>query len=101
MDYYVKVSNLSEDELLVEIERINKMLFKANNSSTRSQLQDMLRTAEAAYQEAMFIRRVKNEDTVIEIGSIESSVKEPDYTKKELLDVIVTGYTKGLRNESN
>jgi len=97
MDYYDKYSSMNEEKLLDEIEELNKRLFKIRgNSPIRSQLLDMIHTAENFYREFQSTRRVKLENTVINIGEIESSVNTPEYSSIEVLNILVTGYTKGL-----
>jgi len=99
-DYYSYVNELSEEKVLAEIEKLNKRLFKTKPGNPMyNQLMDMLRTAESAYQDILFKNRVKSEDIVMDIGEMESTVTEPDYSKDELLDVIVTSYTKDLREK--
>jgi hypothetical protein len=96
-DYYAYVNELEEEKVVAEIEKLNKKLFRLNTSSPMySQLLDMLSTAESAYQDIQYKRRIKSEDSVINIGEIESVVTEPDYNKAELLDAIVTSYTKNF-----
>jgi len=96
-DYYAYVNELEEEKVVAEIEKLNKKLFRLNPSSPmHGQLMDMLYTAESAYQDIQYKRRIKSEDSVITIGEIESVVSQPDYNKEELLDAIVTSYTKNL-----
>lgn len=92
---------MDEDALLDEIEMLNKKLFKIrSNQSIRQQILDMLRTAEGFYKEAQMKKRLSKGDEIIEIGSIQSTVSEPEYTNEELLNIIVTEYTQGISNES-
>jgi len=96
MDFYIKYSEMSEDELLTEIEMLNKKLFKYKGGpEIRNQLLNMIQTAESFYREQMMMKRIKKEDTVLEIGTIESSVTEEMYSDKELLEFLVTSYYKG------
>lgn len=98
-DYYNYVNELSEEKVLAEIEKINRKLFKIKPGNPMfNQLSDMLNMAESAYQDILYKSRIKSEDTVMDIGEMESTVTEQDYTKDELLDVIVTSYTKDLRD---
>lgn len=100
-DYYDYVNTLKEDKLNAEIEKITKQLFKMNPGSPMfGQLHDMLEMAQAAYQDLMYINRYKDQkDQVLEIGTTESTVKTPEYDRAELLNVIVTEYTKDLRDK--
>jgi hypothetical protein len=96
-DYYAYVNELEEEKVVAEIEKLNRKLFAINPTSPmHGQILDMLNTAESAYQDIQYKRRIKSEDSVINIGEIESVVTEPDYNKAELLDAIVTSYTKNL-----
>lgn len=96
-DYYSKVYSLSEDKLVAEIERLNKQLFKINQTSpVYNQILDMLSTAQMAYDELSFSKRVKAEESkIIEIGTIEEEVIIPNYNADALLDAIVQQYRKG------
>ena len=98
-DYYVHVNELPEDKLLEEIEKVNKKLFKAKSGPIQDQLMEMLKICQSAYQDIQYKRIIKSEDTVMEIGEMESTEETPDYTKKELLDIMVTSYTKDLKDK--
>lgn len=96
MDYYVKLTGMSESELDAEIKKLNDMLFKMNPASPMfEQVRDMLAQATAQYGENIFLERSKNKlkDEALEIGSISSDVIEPDYSSEELLLAVVTSYT--------
>ena len=95
-DYYIHVNELEEDKLLEEIEKVNKKLFKARPGPIQDQLMEMLRVCQSAYQDIQYKRNIKSEDSVMEIGEMESTEEMPDYSKKELLDIMVTSYTKDL-----
>lgn len=99
-DYYAKVYDLPEDKLVAEIERLNKQLFKINATSPiYDQLVEMINIAYAAYDELSFKKRVKQEDKIIEIGTVESETIIPDYNKEMLLNVVVQQYRKGVNGE--
>lgn len=93
-DYYGHIANMSEDHLVKEVERLNNQLMKLNPQSPLfNQVLDMSRIAETALREHYERERFKNQkDSVIEIGKMESKTFYPDYTKEELLDVVVTSY---------
>lgn len=92
-DYYGHLQGLSEDKLHDEIRKLYDRLFKTSQTSAvYQQLLSMLDMAEQAVQEHMYKRRVKTEDTVIEIGQIESKVNHIDYSKTELLNIMVNEY---------
>lgn len=94
-DYYNHVYSLSEEKLSDEIEGLNKKLMRISASSPMfNQLMDMLETAQMAYGEIQMKRRVKVEDTVLDIGTIESTEHTPDYSTDDILTVLVQGYTK-------
>jgi hypothetical protein len=101
-DYYQKTQNLAQDKLHEEIKRINDQLAKTNQSSPMfNQLLNMLETAQGALDEKMAIERSKNQkDSAINIGSVESTVIEPDYDRDEILDAVVTAYTKNLKDNT-
>lgn len=102
MDYYIKYASMNEDELLDEIEMLNKKIFKIRTNHTiRSQMLDMLHTAEGFYKEAQLKKRVSKDDEIIEIGSITSDVIELEYSSQELLNILVTEYTQGITDESS
>lgn len=94
-DYYSYVYGLSEDKLFEEIEKLNKKMFKMDShSAIFNQLLDMRSTAMAAYDEILMKKRIKKEDTVIDIGTIESEEYTPDYTEDDIVDILVQGYMK-------
>ena len=96
MDYYYKVTNMTEEQLVKEIEALNKRLFKMPNvTAMQQQMMQMLETAQMAYNDLQMVKRVKKEDTVLEIGTVDSEVIEPDYSNEELVNILVTGYTQG------
>lgn len=94
-DYYNHVMSLSEDKLVLEIDKLTKRLLATSPTSpVASQLQGMLDMANQAYQDSLFASRVKKEDTVIDIGEMESVDYIPEeYSKDELIIEIVRGYT--------
>jgi hypothetical protein len=92
MDYYLKYVNMDEEKLLDEIEMLNKKMFKVSSGPIRQQLLQMAQAAEAQYKEIQMKRRIKKEDTVLEIGNIESVETNTDYTKEELVNVTVQAY---------
>ena len=101
-DYYDKTHSLSQDKLHQEIRRINDQLAKTKQSSpVFDQLLNMLETAQGALDEKMAVERAKNQkDSAINIGSIESTVIEPDYDRDEILDAVVTAYTKNPKDHT-
>lgn len=101
MDYYEKVHNMKEDKLHEEVKKINDQLFKTSTSSPiYNQLLSMLDTAQSALDEKMLISRIKEQkDTVVNIGEIESTVIEPDYSREEILNAVVTAYTQNTKDK--
>lgn len=94
-DYYNHVQTLTEEQLYDEIDNLNKKLIKLNSASPMfAQLLDMRDMATSALHEASVKRRVKIEDTVLEIGTVESTEQTPDYSTDDLLTAIVYGYVK-------
>jgi len=103
-DYYDQVNAMSEDKIIQEIERLTKALYKMDpGSSIYDQVQDMLLVAQEAQQDKMYLRRYKDTpaDQALEIGTISGEVTEIDYSKEELLNIMVTGYTKEFRDNSD
>lgn len=103
MDNWEKYQAMSPDKLMNEMERINKMMFKINpDHPMYSQLEVLRNSAESAYRDKIAIAQLeahKGElNQALEIGNIESSVNSIDYNK-EILDVLVTSYTRNLRNK--
>jgi hypothetical protein len=97
LSYYDKVRLMKDETIMKEIDNLTKKINRsAPGSQIYEQLVDMYHTANEEYQERLMTRDINREDTVLEIGSIESKVHTPDYNKKELLDVMVTQYTQGL-----
>jgi hypothetical protein len=47
-----------------------------------------------AYQEKQIKKRIKVEDTVLDIGYVDSEVIETNYSSEEMLNIIVQSYTK-------
>lgn len=97
-DYYSHVNSLDEDKLILEIEKLTKRMLKTSaGSPIFAQLQSYLEMANSAYQDRIWTQRIKNENTVMDIGEIESTVTEPDYTKQELVSDIVKTYIESPR----
>jgi hypothetical protein len=94
MDHFAYIHSLTEDKLLLEIEKMNKKLFKLNPASPMyDQLYGMIETAQLALAEMQYTRRFKDaEDKIIEIGTVEEHVSMPDYSKEELLLALVDQY---------
>jgi hypothetical protein len=93
-DYFSKVYNLSEKELVDEIEKVNKRLLACEpGSGVYYQLLDMLDTVNQAYSEMVIIAMNKNaKDEVIEIGTIDKEEIEPDYTSQEITVEVARHY---------
>lgn len=90
---------MKENELLSEIETLTK---KISSLTPGTQIYEMMvehyNTAQEAYQEQMMIKSYSNmKDQVINIGEMEETVHTPDYSKKELLDAVVTEYISNPR----
>jgi uncharacterized protein (DUF2252 family) len=99
-DYYTHVQSLSEGDLVTEIEKLTKRMIATSPSSPIfSQLESYLAMARDAYNDILYTQRIKNESTVMEIGEIESIESTPDYSKEELLNIMVTSYYKSTPNK--
>ena len=82
-DNWEKYQQLNEDALLDEIQKINKRLFKLKPGSTMyDQVRGMVELAQMAYRDKIEITNLKsdNSPSVMEIGNIEGSYNEIDYT---------------------
>ena len=107
MNYHLEVMEFDESKVLTEIEKITDLLMKTNpESGMYQQMQSMLRALQERQDELQFLSRTKIEDKIIEIGTVEEHIHMPDYSKKELLDVVVTQYadldpTQGENNGRN
>lgn len=101
LEYYDRVHQLSDEKLMDEIEGLNKKIAKMKNPNAAiyEQLVQMLEIAQSAYQESMLRRRVKTEDTVLNIGDIQGEVYQPDYSDEKLLEVLVQGYVGTHKKE--
>jgi hypothetical protein len=96
IDYYDKVQAMNEEQLMTELDSLDKKLFKLNpGSAMYDQLLTMRETVDFAIREQMMKRRVKTEDTVLDIGTIESTIDEPEYNKSDIVSILVHNYTKG------
>ena len=84
---------MSEDELLTEIEQLNKRMFKMKAGPMQQQMLQMVNEATQAYAEKQMIKRLKKDDEVLEIGTIQSETIEANYDETELLNIIVQSYT--------
>jgi len=87
-DYFFKVQQMNEDELLTEMQKLNTKLysFTAENQ-IRLQIEGMLNLVNTEHQARMAHARMKADKTpdVIDIGEIEEVVVTPDYSKTELI----------------
>ena len=101
MDQFFKYLEMKEDVLLDEIEAINKRMFKMKNNTMREQMMQVLQQAEQAYAEQQMRKRVKTENTVMDIGVIESEVINTKYDSAELLNIMVDSYTSENKNEKH
>lgn len=97
-DYFAHVNELSEDKLVEELENLNKRLMKIDfQSPIYAQLLDMIDMAESAYNDILYSKRIKNENSVIDIGEIESIETKPDYDREDVLTALVHEYTKDFK----
>ena len=94
MEHIFKYLDMKEDALLDEIESLNKRLFKMSSGPMRDQMMMVIDQAQMAYQEKQIKKRIKVEDTVLDIGYVDSEVIETNYSSEEMLNIIVQSYTK-------
>ena len=59
-------------------------------------MKNYLDLANSVYNDRQVARRVKTEDSVLDIGEMESVQYTPDYSKKEILEELVKTYTEGI-----
>ena len=102
MDNWEKYQSLNEDALLDEIQKINKRLFKLKPGSVMfNQVKGMLEMAELAYRDKLAIVKLKSDTSprMMEIGNVEGSYEQIDYSPEALLNLTVDSYTKTLRGK--
>jgi len=102
MDNWEKYQSLNEDALLDEIQKINKRLFKVKPGTVMyNQIKGMLDMAEMAYRDKIAIVNLKSDTSpsMMEIGNIDGSYEEVDYSPEALLNLTVESYTKTLRGK--
>lgn len=100
-DYYSEVNAMTEEKLGDEIQRLTKALFKMSPESPMfQQVQSMLDMAQEAQLDKMYLRKYKDKpaDQALEIGTINSEVKELEYDDQQMLNALVSEYTKELRD---
>ena len=96
-EYYDYVHGLPESKLVLELEKLNKRLFKTSQTSpVFQQLMNMIDMANSAYSDKQYAVRVRKEDAVINIGEISGEDYTPDYTKEEIVNALIEVYTKKL-----
>ncbi|MBM38678.1 MAG: hypothetical protein CMO97_06355 [Woeseia sp.] len=103
MDNWEQYQKLNEDALIEEIQKINKRLFKIKPGNPMfNQLKNMLQMAEMAYSDKLATTRLKDDKSpsVLEIGNVESTYNEVDYSPEALLNLTVESYTKTLRGKT-
>ena len=103
MDNWEQYQKLNEDALIDEIQKINKRLFKIKPGNPMfNQLKNMLQMAEMAYSDKLATTRLKDDKTpsVLEIGNVDSTYNEVDYSPEALLNLTVESYTKTLRGKT-
>ena len=102
MDNFDRYQKLNEDDLIDEIQKLNKRLFKIKPSNPMfNQLKNLIQMAEMAYKDKIAISRMKDDKSpsIIEIGNIEGTYNEVDYSPEALLNLTVDSYTKTLRGK--
>ena len=95
-DYFFKVQQMDEDELLTEMQKLNTKLYSfTSETGLRLQIENMINLVTQEHQQRMFSRRMAQDKTpdIIEIGEIEEVVETPDYSKTELITHFTNFYT--------
>ena len=85
-DYFFKVQQMSEDDLLTELQKLNTKLYSfTSETGLRLQIEGMIDLVNQEHQARMAQRRMAQDKTpdIIEIGEIEEVVETPDYSKTE------------------
>ena len=102
MDNFDRYQKLNEDDLIDEIQKLNKRLFKIKPSNPMfNQLKNLIQMAEMGYKDKIAISRMKDDKSpsIMEIGNIEGTYNEVDYSPEALLNLTVDSYTKTLRGK--
>ncbi len=95
-DYFFKVQQMDEDELLTEMQKLNTKLYSfTSETGLRLQIENMIDLVNQEHQQRMATRRMAQDKTpdIIEIGEIEEVVETPDYSKTELITHFTNFYT--------
>ena len=95
-DYFFKVQQMDEDELLTEKQKLNTKLYSfTSETGLRIQIENMINLVTQEHQQRMAVRRMAQDKTpdIIEIGEIEEVVTTPDYSKTELITHFSNFYT--------
>jgi hypothetical protein len=95
-DYFFKVQQMDEDELLTEMQKLNTKLYSfTSETGLRLQIENMISLVTQEHQQRMASRRMAQDKTpdIIEIGEIEEVVETPDYSKTELITHFTNFYT--------
>jgi len=102
MDNWEKYQSLNEDALLDEIQKISKRLFKIKPGTVMyNQIKGMLDMAEMTYRDKIAIVNLKSDTSpsMMEIGNVDGSYEQVDYSPEALLNLTVESYTKTLRGK--
>jgi len=95
-DYFFKVQQMNEDELLTELQKLNTKLYSfTSETGLRLQIENMINLVAEEHLQRMSARREAADKTpdIIEIGTIEEVVETPDYSKTELITHFSNFYT--------
>ncbi len=96
LDYYTKVSSMTDDKIITEIQNLQKKLYKIHPESPMySQMLELISIAQNVHEERLFKQRFSNvKDEVVDIGEIEEVVYTPNYDADDLLRAVVELYRK-------
>ena len=101
-DYYDHVTGLKEDKLMDEIKKITKRMVRVPAGTPMfGQLSGMLDMAQSALSDHYAFQRLKadkNQNTVMDIGEMESTVTHPEYDDTVMLDIMVQSYMPKDKN---
>lgn len=104
IDNYSKYQAMGIEDLIEEVEKLDKQLWKLQpNSTIYNQVLDWRHMADQTLSEKYQIASVKARkqpaSEIIEIGTIDKEEYTPDYSAEEVLNNVVDSYTKTLRSQ--
>ena len=105
IDNYIKYQSMSMEDLIDELEMLDKKLWKLQpNTPIYDQVLEWRHMCDSTLKEKYQIANMQAsqkdpKSQVIEIGTIDKEEYTPDYNEEEVLNNIVEAYTKTLRSQ--